>query len=555
MVDLDELLKVDDELEEIKYPTKNQKIIKENPKGTYIFENNETFKGRLKNNKLSIGIYKWPNGQQYLGDLSDNNNFTKRGTIIFPSGNKLIGNFIMKENKIKSAMYETFDREIIGTYVNNKLEGKVIIKSKKNDHIYFQGIYHNGKRNGNFTLEKVISNIFLIATGTYKEGKKNGIFRVYKKKFENQKILIYEKEFKDDLLVIKINDEEKIENKNILLEYESPYTIHCCLTVIKKEQEQDKIYILIGTHEYLLIIDLMVNKTPTKYLIFKKADINDIIQTKDGKFLFCSSENDFKLIDSFSFEEEEINESRLPTKESLNDIKLLQEFKGFDDSKSIFVMKELSNGVIVSGDCENLIIWEKKFFFEYKNINYIKLTHTYCILEIMKENNETIILAVAQPDSNCILFLSYFNNKFKLIKKIENIKTIHNLKNIMKQCKNNKNFLFIGCENHLVLISLINYTIFSKIFYEKISYVNFFLNKFILCGIIKNKNMNNYEGYLSQILLEKPNDKENKINIRNISKTINKKHEGSIIDGDIIIYKEKEALITIGTDNKILVLY
>ena len=219
-IDIDELLRVDDELEEIKYPTKNQKIIEEYPKGTYIFENNEQFKGRLKDNRLSLGIYKWPNGQQYLGDLSDNNNFTKRGTIIFPSGNKLIGNFIMKDNIIKSAMYEKSDIKIIGTFANNKLEGKVIIKNKENkEHIYFQGMYHNGKRHGNFTLEKVISNKLFVITGTFKGGKKNGLFKIIRKKSEKEKRLFYEQEFINDLPVIKVKAEEKIENKKIKLEY------------------------------------------------------------------------------------------------------------------------------------------------------------------------------------------------------------------------------------------------------------------------------------------------------------------------------------------------
>ena len=155
------LLKEDnilDEIKEIKYPTKNQKIVKEYPKGTYIFENNEQFKGRIKNNKLTIGIYKWPNGQQYLGDLSDNNNFTKRGTIIFPNNNKLIGNFVMKENKIKNAIYETQTRKYEGSFVNNRLDGRFIIKNKeKSPHYFFKGTYSNGRRQGNFILEKIIN--------------------------------------------------------------------------------------------------------------------------------------------------------------------------------------------------------------------------------------------------------------------------------------------------------------------------------------------------------------------------------------------------------------
>ena len=204
-IDLDELLKEDnilDEIKEIKYPTKNQKIVTEYPKGTYIFENNEQFKGRIKNNKLTIGIYKWPNGQQYLGDLSDNNNFTKRGTIIFPNNNKLIGNFVMKENKIKNAIYETQTRKYEGSFVNNRLDGRFIIKNKeKSPHYFFKGTYSNGRRQGNFILEKIINDKLLQITGAYDKGQKNGIFRVFLKLKDDEKKLIYEKNFDHDYIL------------------------------------------------------------------------------------------------------------------------------------------------------------------------------------------------------------------------------------------------------------------------------------------------------------------------------------------------------------------
>ena len=62
--------------------------------------------------------------------------------------------------------------------------------------------------------------------------------------------------------------------------------------------------------------------------------------------------------------------------------------------------------------------------------------------------------------------------------------TIHNRKNVMKQ-ENNKNILYIGCQNSLIIINLINYEIISKIFFDKITFINQFLNKFLLCGIFK----------------------------------------------------------------------
>ena len=566
-IDIDDLLKDDNilpELNQIKYPTRDQKIVKENPKGTYIFENNEQFKGRIKKEKkgikLLIGIYRWPNGQQYLGDLSANNNFTKRGTIIFPSNNKLIGNFIMKENKIKNAVYETATRKYEGSFVNSRLDGRFIIKNKENSpHYLFKGGYSNGRRQGNFIIERVINEKILQTTGTFDKGKKNGLFKVYLKLKEEEKMLIYEKSFINDKIVYTYSDKEKIENKiNILFDVELQYKI-CCLKTIK--YTENKIFILLGSYENILIFDINNLNTPRPILIFKKADVNDILQLKDGKLLFCSSENNFKLIEPIFFEEEEEikEESALETKTDStgDDIKIIQEFKGLSTSKSIFVMKQLSNGLIASGDSENLILWkniENNNFYEYNIINHIKLTNTYCILEIIKENkNKNVILSIAQPDSKSVLFININNyNKIELIKKLDNINTIHSRKNIMKQ-ENNKNILYIGCQNSIIIISLINYEIISKIFFDKITWLNQYLNKFLLCGIIKIKNSYSYEGYLTQIQMEMENKKFENVNIINVSKSLNMKHKGNIIDGDIITFEGKDTIITIGTDNKLII--
>ena len=566
-IDIDDLLKDDNilpELNQIKYPTRDQKIVKENPKGTYIFENNEQFKGRIKKEKkgikLLIGIYRWPNGQQYLGDLSANNNFTKRGTIIFSSNNKLIGNFIMKENKIKNAVYETATRKYEGSFVNSRLDGRFIIKNKENSpHYLFKGGYSNGRRQGNFILERVINEKILQTTGTFVKGKKNGLFKVYLKLKEEEKMLIYEKSFINDKIVYTYPDKEKIENKiNILFDVELQYKI-CCLKTIK--YTENKIFILLGSYENILIFDINNLNTPRPILIFKKADVNDILQLKDGKLLFCSSENNFKLIEPIFFEEEEEikEESALETKTDStgDDIKIIQEFKGLSTSKSIFVMKQLSNGLIASGDSENLILWkniENNNFYEYNIINHIKLTNTYCILEIIKENkNKNVILSIAQPDSKSVLFININNyNKIELIKKLGNINTIHSRKNIMKQ-ENNKNILYIGCQNSIIIISLINYEIISKIFFDKITWLNQYLNKFLLCGIIKIKNSYSYEGYLTQIQMEMENKKFENVNIINVSKSLNMKHKGNIIDGDIITFEGKDTIITIGTDNKLII--
>ena len=563
-VDIDDLLIEDNKLEQILYPKKGQKIIKESPKGNYIFENNEQFKGQIKNNKFGKGIYLWPNGQKYLGDLSENNNFTKRGTIIFPSNNKLIGNFIVSENKIKNAVYETNYRKYQGTFVNNELDGKFIIRNKNPDdiehHYFFQGTYIKGRKHGFCIIEKSVNKKILLIKGTFEKGEKNGKFQIYRKKEDNQEKLVYEQIFEHDKIKYFFKDEDKIENKNIFFEEKLPFKI-ICLKAIKTLD--NKIYFLLGTYENILIIDLLKKGPHHPILIFKKQYINDILRTKDGKFLFCTNLNNFKLTEPISLEneeEKETNESHMETNTTIGEINTIQEFKGLKNSKSIFVMKELINGLIASGDSENLILWKKKIennFMEYNYLTHYKLTNTYCILEInLEKNNDNnkYILALPQPDSLCVLFLSIINNKIELIKKLENIKTIHDRKNIMKQVEN---ILFIGCENHLVIINLDNFEIEKKIFFEKIYYINVFLNDYLLCGVIKNKNPYSFEGYLSQIKISITNKNKEKNEIIYVSKclnSLNKKHNGSIIDGDIINLDGKEIIVTIGTDNKILVL-
>ena len=159
----------------------------------------------------------------------------------------------------------------------------------------------------------------------------------------------------------------------MLKECESPYKINC---LIVKKDPDDQIYILIGSYENLIIFNINNINTPYPILIFKKENINDILQTKDGKLLLCSSENNFKLIELLSLGNEEEksgsdSDTKSKSKANEEEIRVIQEFKGLKSSKCTFVMKELSNGLIASGDCENLILWGKSGgdkFYEYKMI-------------------------------------------------------------------------------------------------------------------------------------------------------------------------------------------
>ena len=69
------------------------------------------------------------------------------------------------------------------------------------------------------------------------------------------------------------------------------------------------------------------------------------------------------------------------------------------------------------------------------------------------------------------------------------------------------------------------------------------------------KSSYDYESYLSQIRLGTTDNNLEKINIIKNSKCLEQRHNGSIIDGDLFKFNEKDYIITIGNDNKIIILY
>ena len=190
-------------------------------------------------------------------------------------------------------------------------------------------------------------------------------------------------------------------------------------------------------------------------------------------------------------------------------------------------------------------------YYELKIIKSKDLTHTYCMREIKNENNK-IILAVAQPDTKSIIFLKITSEyDINEIGSINNIESVPNRKSIMTHFKNN---LFIGCKNQIIIIDLNIYKIKNKIYIDSmtyITYINFYLNnKFLLIGLMKNKNTYNYQGYMSQNIFQ-INSNNEKANIITISIFKNRVHKGNIVDACI----NNDIIISIGTDNKILLLY
>ena len=83
--------------------------------------------------------------------------------------------------------------------------------------------------------------------------------------------------------------------------------------------------------------------------------ISDILVLTDKNILICDNKNKFNLID---------------IKIIFNKIKLkiISEFKGKENNSSIFSLRELHNSLIISGDCNNLIFWEKNYLNGNTNI-------------------------------------------------------------------------------------------------------------------------------------------------------------------------------------------
>ena len=560
--DLDKILIEDNELQRILYPSFNPE------------QNNEIFEGTIYDNNLKKGKYMWKNGQIFIGNLSENNRFIKKGKIIFPNKDELIGFFNDENSSITKATYTTSTRIYQGSFKKNKLDGKFIIKNKENvenknksEHYIFIGSYSNGIKQGKFTLEKEYNNKTIKVSGVFDKGKKNGIFKIFElsKIKENNEIkekLVFIKEFVNNCEIQKL-----IEKKQYLVN-QSNNKIFC----MEIFEDHDNLYLLLGSNEELLIYNININEEKIQFIkkifLFKNSDINDIIKLQDNRLLLCSSRNCFKLIE-LSYEDKNSNSSNVNTSiTSENDFKLIQEFKGLENSKNIFCLYELSNELIASGDCENIILWKKNLInnidsfsdinnsnnlnlYEITFLSKLKASHTYCMLKI----NKNILLAVAQPDSKTIKFLEIQINEpfIKEIKTISKVDSISNRKNIMTYFNDN---LVVGCKNKIIVINVnkkeIIYDIYNN---ESITYINNYYNEFLLFGVMRNKDQYNYEGYLSQkIFCNDPKKKEKK-NIISISDFKECKFEGNIINSYIYKFNNKDCTITIGTDDKILVLY
>jgi hypothetical protein len=288
---VENLLEEDNNLQTILIPTVNNPIESQSA-GTYIFKNKEKFQGKIiqNNNRLLKGIYTWPNGQKYYGELFPDNLFNKKGKIIFPDNSELTGKFDGKNNKIDCAIYKTDSKIYQGSFKNNKLHGKFIIKNKDGcPHYSYVGNYYNGSKHGKFTLEKTYNDEKYKIIGNYGKEVKYGEFKIFKIIQDNEE-LVYEGKFDKNKELIEKKEMKCIENNDKIN----------CLKIIN---DNDKL--LLGSFENLIIYDINNEDNEIKFnrkiLIFKNEDINDFLETKYKKILLCSNKNNFKLPFSYNY--------------------------------------------------------------------------------------------------------------------------------------------------------------------------------------------------------------------------------------------------------------
>ena len=401
----------------------------------YDFQNGESFKGKIINGVLQKGKYMWNTGQIYQGSFNSLNQFNGRGLITFPDLSTLSGTFTDNE-LIKRAVYITKNKTMEGTFYKNNLHGKFIIHSNDFDkkkkmknidnngddedneedtnnnnisHYKYVGEYYKGVKHGKFIMETDSNKYHYVITGCYNKGKKNGEFTIKETNFNHYSMKgMYINDKRDS--VFKITDFDgkniekfydygldmplpyngvKIEQKNCLVEKEE-FEVNC-MTVV--ENNENNIIVLLGIKNKISIYFFDKNNKNIVFIkqinVFSEGEVNDIIGTADKKLLLCSSEAKIKLIKLNIDNVKEISSTSTYSNNPniINqDYETIQEFQGLNESKNIFILLELKNQWIVSGDCENIIIWEKIINKNKNKINnHVKATGTFYEVDCSKK--------------------------------------------------------------------------------------------------------------------------------------------------------------------------
>ena len=373
------------------------------------------------------------------------------------------------------------------------------------------------------------------------------------------------------------------DNNNNIDEIKFPNSINC-IEILNKE---NKLILLLGTKNKILFYDIILKRLLNKINFINLRNISDILVLSDNNILICDNKNKFNLI------EIKINFNKIKSK-------IISEFQGKENSSNIFSLKELHNGLIISGDCNNLIFWEKTYLndninnknnnlsftdkiknicnnclenlfnflneennneilnYPLKEIFFIPLTNTYSFIEIKEKirDNNNIILSVAQPDTESVILfdISYINNNININnkKEIGNINSIINRKNIMTYKNGN---IYVGCRDSIKVIKFIdinNVFLIKNISTGSISYINIYRDKFLFCAIYKNKSQYNFESTLIYFEADKSEKARGKSLIPIFEKN-QPRRNGSIINIIFYYYNNEEYIISLGTDNKIVI--
>ena len=127
-----------------------------------------TFVAEYKNDKSIRGIYTWPDGKKYVGEIKDGK-FNGQGTFTLPDGDKFVGEFKYGKRNGQGTYTWPSGQKFVGEYKDGKKNGQGTHTWP--DGQKFVGEFKDGKKNGQGTHTWPSGEKFV---GEYKDGEKNG---------------------------------------------------------------------------------------------------------------------------------------------------------------------------------------------------------------------------------------------------------------------------------------------------------------------------------------------------------------------------------------------
>ena len=150
---------------------------------TLILPNGETFIGLLTEDftLLRKGTYTWPNGQKYYGNFNENNKIhtpdKELSKLTFSNGDIFEG--VIQNGKCLEGKYKTKNgKEVKGEFTDGLINGYLVISDPKKC-FKFKGYLIDSKKEGLCETEIKIDNKIYKITGEYIDGLKDGKFEIY----------------------------------------------------------------------------------------------------------------------------------------------------------------------------------------------------------------------------------------------------------------------------------------------------------------------------------------------------------------------------------------